>query len=337
MLMLVACAVALQTAVGNKAVLLFVSLLVVAAMVGYSTRWFFSLARRKAEHEEAPLWTLSLTLASELMATVLSALALSYVAFVAWRALMPRSDVVAAGATPFVLVHGLFVVAFVLVPDVLGRLQKAEAARVAQRNAERLRVNELQRSLAMSELKMLQAQIEPHFLYNVLANVQSMVKLAPETADAMLQHLIDYLKLALPSMRGGESTVDAELSLARAYLGIAQLRFGDRLQVAVTSAGDIGDVAMPPMLLMPLVENAIKHGVEPKPGLVRVEVNVHRLDGRLLVRVSDDGAGFRIDAGSGIGIANVRERLVALFGDRATVNLEARPDGGVVATLSIPL
>ena len=195
----------------------------------------------------------------------------------------------------------------------------------------------LERSLALSELKTLQAQIEPHFLYNVLANVQSMVKLAPDTADAMLMHLIDYLKLALPSMRGGESTVGAELDLARAYLAIAQLRFGDRLQVRVRSDETLRERSMPPMLLLPLVENAVKHGVEPKPGRVQVQIDVSAENGAVTFRVIDDGAGFSHDAGSGIGVANVRERLAGLFNDGASVSIEPRASGGVISTLALPI
>jgi sensor histidine kinase YesM len=204
---------------------------------------------------------------------------------------------------------------------------------------EKLRITALERSIAISELKTLQAQIEPHFLYNVLANVQSMITHAPATADAMLTHLIDYLKYALPSMRSGASTLHAELDLARSYLAIAQLRFGDRLTVTLNDAQNVAEsaVEMPPMLLMPIVENAIRHGVEGKPGAVHVEVQVQIENHVLTIRVIDDGPGFKQSSGSGIGVANVRERLTALYGDRAFVNVVPREGGGVVSTLCIPV
>jgi Histidine kinase len=204
---------------------------------------------------------------------------------------------------------------------------------------EKLRITALERSIAISELKTLQAQIEPHFLYNVLANVQSMIAHAPAKADAMLAHLIDYLKCALPSMRRGASTLHAELDLARSYLAIAQLRFGDRLTVTVNDAQNVAEstVEMPPMLLMPLVENAIRHGVEGKPGAVHVEVQVKIENQVLTIRVIDDGSGFTQSSGSGIGIANVRERLTALYGDRASVFVTLREGGGVVSALSVPV
>lgn len=331
------CAFALLAFVGQKALLLFISLVAVASVVA---ALYFLLRKRlyrlKAD-DDTPRWSHWRSLAIELTTFALLTFAFSRLVFEVWRQLAPGADIVIAGASPFVLVHCLFAVAFVLVPEVITRLQQTEVARTARLNAERLRVTSLERSLALSELKTLQAQIEPHFLYNVLANVQSMIKLAPDTADAMLIHLISYLKLALPSMRGGESTIGAELDLARAYLAIAQLRFGERLQVRVISNETLSKRSMPPMLLLPLVENAVKHGVEPKPGAVHVQIEVSAENGALTFRVIDDGAGFTHDAGSGIGVANVRERLAALFKDGATVSIEPRASGGVASTLVLPI
>lgn len=337
LLLALVCAFALLALVGQKALLLFVSLVAVSAVVASSCLMLRSRLYRSQVSEDAARWHHWRAPIIELATFALLTFALSRMLFEVWRQLAPDADIVVAGASPFVLVHCLFTAAFVLVPEVVTRLQIAETARIARRNAERLRVTSLERSLALSELKTLQAQIEPHFLYNVLANVQSMVKLAPDTADAMLMHLIDYLKLALPSMRGGESTVGAELDLARAYLAIAQLRFGDRLQVRVICDDAWTARAMPPMLLLPLVENAVKHGVEPKPGAVKVDIEVSAENGVLTFRVTDDGAGFTHDAGSGIGIANVRERLAALFKDGASVSVEAQASGGVASTLMLPL
>lgn len=276
-------------------------------------------------------------LIAEILSFALLTLSLAFSVFSMWSKLDPNANVLLAGRLPFVFVHSGFCTAFVLVPHLFKRFQQAEADATVRRNSERLQIASLERSLALSELKTLQAQIEPHFLYNVLANVQSMVKLAPDTADAMLKHLIDYLKLALPSMRGGESCVAAELDLARAYLAIAQLRFGDRLQVRVVCDAPLAQHAMPPMLLLPLVENAVKHGVEPKPGAVQVDIDVRAENGALTFRVVDDGAGFTHDGGSGIGIANVRERLAALFNGHANVSVEPLASGGVVSTLTLPM
>ncbi len=330
-------AVAMLALVGPKALLLFASLVGVSVAVAALSLVLRNRLYRLHASDDAPRWQYWRPLVIEITTFALLTYALSRFVFELWRQLAPDADIVVAGASPFVLIHCLFAAAFVLAPELITRLQSAETARIARRVADQLRVTSLERSLALSELKALQAQIEPHFLYNVLANVQSMVKLAPDTADAMLMHLIEYLKLALPSMRGGESTVGAELDLAHAYLAIAQLRFGDRLQVRVVCDESLTTQSMPPMLLLPLVENAVKHGVEPKPGAVQVHIEVSAENGVLVFRVVDDGAGFTQAAGSGIGIANVRERLVALFKDGANVSVEPQASGGVTSTLNLPI
>jgi sensor histidine kinase YesM len=280
-----------------------------------------------------------LSIAATAITYVAITLTASALLHVAMQRFLPHVDIAELSRFTFVLLHALFVSAFVIAPRTIRDFYSMREAAIARRNAEQLRIATLERSLAMSELKTLQAQIEPHFLYNVLANVQSMIAHAPTTADVMLTHLIDYLKHALPSMRAGESTLRAELDLARSYLSIAQLRFGDRLSATMNENLHESAVAfaMPPMLLLPLVENAIKHGVEGKPGAVRVEIDVKLSSETLTISVSDDGPGFKQTSGSGIGIANVRERLAALYRDRASVNVAPRDGGGVISTLCIPV
>jgi two-component sensor histidine kinase len=330
------CVLLLPFLAHHGAVELFISLLVTALIVNYfanTVRRYIDYVLRPPADRVTVHWG---SLCAEATCVLVFAIAFIGANLLVWQRVAPGSSVVIDGPAPFVWMHLLYVVLFVNYPRIASDIQRTAATRVAQRNDERLRVAALERSLAMSELKMLQAQIEPHFLYNVLANVQSMIAHAPQTADAMLTHLIDYLKHALPSMRGGESTLRAEIDLARSYLAIAQLRFGDRLTVRIDEPPLPHNIAMPPMLLLPLVENAIKHGVEHKPGAVSVKLNVHCTNDRLQLRVSDDGAGFRQSSGSGVGIANVRERLNAIFGERASVSVEPRESGGVVSTLSLP-
>lgn len=318
---------------------LFASLLSVA-VCGAFFSWFFVESIRRFERDRN-LWHSLVWHRIWFVATVTSivVVAFSYAAYVLAQQWTLSDTPFGVDKFLFVLMHTLFAIAFAIAPRVVREVYALREANVAKRNAEQLRVATLERSLAMSELKTLQAQIEPHFLYNVLANVQSMITHAPSTADAMLTHLIDYLKHALPSMRAGESTLRAELDLVRSYLSIAQLRFGNRLSVAVNDALDehAAAFAMPPMLLLPLVENAIKHGAEGKPGPIRVDIDVKLDDNTLTICVSDDGPGFKQTSGSGIGIANVRERLAALYRDRASVNVVPREGGGVVSTLCIPV
>jgi LytS/YehU family sensor histidine kinase len=323
----------------RNALPLFVSLLACAALSGLAALATAKVLQRHVfqKHEFDTLdWRHVL---AEGVSCMIVTLCLCGLSFGLWRAYEPQSTIVAAGLMPYAVIHVLFVAAIYLVPRTVVEQQRSHERHLAKRSAEKLRIATLERSVVVSELKTLQAQIEPHFLYNVLANVQSMIAHTPATADAMLTHLIDYLKHALPSMRGGESTLRAELDLVCSFLAIARLRFGDRMSVSITEANDAdaASIAMPPMLLLPLVENAVKHGVEGKAGAVRVDIDVKLEENMLTINVNDNGPGFKQTSGSGIGIANVRERLAALFQEDAFVNVAPREGGGVVSTLCIPI
>ena len=188
-----------------------------------------------------------------------------------------------------------------------------------------------------AELKALQAQVEPHFLYNTLANTRYLARQDPPRAVQMLEHLIAYLHSALPDLRAQASTVGRECELAGHYLALMQVRFGERLQYRVDCPPAQQETAMAPLLLMTLVENAVKHGVEPQPGVVTVVVAVESQDGRVRIVVSDDGAGIgQATLGSGVGLRNLRERMQALYGGTATFALAARTGGGATATLELP-
>lgn len=208
---------------------------------------------------------------------------------------------------------------------------------------EQLKEAERGRKLAEAQLAMLQAQIEPHFLYNTLASVQYLVRRDSASADFLLTHLIRYLRHAMPKMRRPLSTLAQEFELADAFLQIARMRMGGRLTVEVELAQHLHEVPFPPLVLQTLVENALKHGVEPKLGpvdiTVRAEVH-HAGDApRLQIEVLDNGVGLgRADtAGSGAGLANIRERLAGIYGDRASLVVANAPGGGVVSRVSVPL
>lgn len=196
----------------------------------------------------------------------------------------------------------------------------------------------LRHAALAAELKALQAQIEPHFLYNTLANARYLARHDPERAVQMLEHLIAYLRSALPDLRAQESTLGRECELAGHYLALMQVRFGERLQYRVDCPPSLLALNVAPLLLMTLVENAVQHGVEPQPGMVTVTVLVEKAANGVRIDVSDDGAGVG-DAimGSGVGLRNLRERLHALYGDSAHFLLSARERGGTTATLVLPL
>ncbi len=188
-----------------------------------------------------------------------------------------------------------------------------------------------------ARLSALQAQIEPHFLFNTLAHVQRLYETEPGRGRQMLRSLIDYLRAALPTMRRSGSDLRRELDLARSFLTILQLRMGERLAFDIRADPALLDAPVPPMVLPTLVENAIKHGLAPLPEGGRVDISAERLpDGRLAIEVADTGRGFVASSGSGVGLANTRSRLAALFGDRAGLELRAGVAGGVVARVVLP-
>jgi len=212
--------------------------------------------------------------------------------------------------------------------------------REARSRAELLRAeadrNLLSKQAIEAELKLMQAQVEPHFLFNTLASVQFLAETDPPKASQMLGHLIAYLRAALPQLRSNSTTLGQESDLAQAYLSIMQMRMGARLRFAIDVPEDLRGHRFPPMLLMSLVENAILHGIEPQAegGTVRLEA---RRDGqRLVVAVIDDGHGLGDKIGNGVGLTNLRGRLAALFADKARFTLEEFAPHGARATVLLP-
>ena len=191
-------------------------------------------------------------------------------------------------------------------------------------------------------LSVLVAQVEPHFLFNTLAGVRSAVITEPQRAVAIIDHLVDYLRATIPEMRDDGGTVQGrlrkQLETIHAYLNLMQARI-PRLSFSIDS--DIDDAALPPLMLISLVENAVKHGVEPKVGAAHiwVKASLRSAEGeqQLEISVSDDGVGFGGNSsGSGIGLANIHERLASIYGARASLTLHSRAGGGVIATITLP-
>ncbi|HUP97575.1 MAG TPA: histidine kinase [Usitatibacter sp.] len=208
-----------------------------------------------------------------------------------------------------------------------------KVAEVKRREAEYHRMGQ---QVTEAKLAALQAQVEPHFLYNTLASVQALTEVDPAKANEMTGHLIQYLRNALPKMRESVSTVGQEVELVRAYLSILQMRMGERLAFEIVVPEALMALPFPPLMLPSLVENSIKHGLEPQRegGTVRIGASVE--DGRLRLVVADTGRGFGETVGAGVGLANIRERLAALYGERAHLTLEENPPHGVVATIEVP-
>ena len=189
-----------------------------------------------------------------------------------------------------------------------------------------------------AQLSALNAQIEPHFLFNTLANVKRLYETHPERGRNMLVALIAYLRAALPGMRRHESTLAEELELVRHYLAILQMRMGERLSFAIDAAPELLAARLPTLVLPTLVENAIKHGLSPLPQGGHIDIRAgHAADGGLTVEVADNGQGFgAASGGAGVGLANTRARLAGRFGDAATLELQAAEPHGVVARVHLP-
>jgi len=203
-------------------------------------------------------------------------------------------------------------------------IAKAESARY-----------ELEKQVLASRLKLMQAQIEPHFLFNTLANVQHLTESNPPLASATLQSLITYLRAALPEMREGSSTLGREIKMATAYLDIQKVRMGSRLNVSVTLPEPLAHIPFPPMMLLTLIENAIKHGLDPAPDGGQITITASLTDGMLDVSVADTGRGLSMAKSIGVGLTNIRERLATLYGKAAHLQLTENMPSGVIATISI--
>jgi len=219
-----------------------------------------------------------------------------------------------------------------------GLLSLAVPLSQVQGQSAALRLAALEQAAMSAELKALQAQIEPHFLYNTLANTRYLARHDPEKAVRMLDHLIAYLHSALPDMRGSGSTLGREFELAEHYLALMAIRFGERLTYELDCPSALRSSSMPPLMLMSLVENAVQHGVEPMPGAVRVRLQAQALDDALRIVVSDDGAGASASAlGSGVGLRNLRARLQAQFNGAASFTLRIEAGRPTEAELRLPL
>jgi signal transduction histidine kinase len=197
--------------------------------------------------------------------------------------------------------------------------------------------SELERQALDARMRLLQAQVAPHFLFNTLANVQALVDAGSPQASDVLRSLIGYLRAAVPRLNEPATTLDHELQLVRAYLELMHMRIPDRLQFAL----HVDDAALrllcPPMTLLTLVENAVRHGIDPSEQGGRIDIHVHRRDQRCVLRVSDTGAGLRqTDGGLGTGLSTLRERLQLIFGGDAQLRVSAQHPRGVCAELDFP-
>lgn len=197
--------------------------------------------------------------------------------------------------------------------------------------------SELQRQALDARLNLLQAQVAPHFLFNTLANVKALVDSGSPRASAVLDSLIAYLRAAVPRLHQPATTVGQELQLVRAYLELMHMRMPDRLQFALHVDDAALNLRCAPMTLLTLVENAVRHGIDPSEEGGRIDIAVERHGERCLVRVSDTGVGVQASSqGLGTGLSSLRERLELIFGEDAQLRLSEQSPHGMVAEVEFP-
>jgi sensor histidine kinase YesM len=261
-----------------------------------------------------------------------------WVAVVSWKALLLVSFlslIIGGGIFKLPTFTFLLIVAAFIIKVVAGGKKRAElTADEATRRAE---TEQLERTVLEARMEALQAQIEPHFLFNTLASIDQLIQTDPPRASKMQQSLIRYLRSAMPQMReGSRPTLDQQVGLSRAFLEIMAVRMEGRLQSVVIVPEGLKSAVFPSMMLQTLVENAIKHGLEPKPEGGLIEIGAEVVDGQLAVHVRDTGIGFMPKGEGGVGLANVRERLKALYNGRAELIISVPPAGGTCATIKVP-
>ncbi|TMH23982.1 MAG: sensor histidine kinase [Betaproteobacteria bacterium] len=260
-----------------------------------------------------------------------------WVAVVSWKALLLVSflGLILAGIFKIPILAFVLIIASFIIKVVAGGKRRAELT--ANEATHRAATEQLERTVLEARMEALQAQIEPHFLFNTLASIDQLIQTDPPRASKMQQSLIRYLRSAMPQMReGSRPTLGQQVNLCSAFLEIMSVRMEGRLQPVVSVPEGLKSAVFPSMMLQTLVENGIKHGLEPKPEGGRLEIGAEIVDGQLAVHVLDNGVGFMPKAEAGVGLANVRERLKALYDGRAELIISVPPAGGTCATIKVP-
>jgi two-component system, LytTR family, sensor kinase len=214
----------------------------------------------------------------------------------------------------------------------------AEAMKHARaRQEESTQAERLARQLSDARLALLQRQLHPHFLFNALQAISTLLHRDPATADRLLVRLSDLLRAMLDDASGHTLSLRTELELTRKYLDLEQARFGNRLSVEWRVDESLLDCRVPSLIVLPLVENAIRHGLSPKVGPGRLAIGVRSEGPFLVLAVEDDGRGAALPLCQGLGVGNTRARLGALYGERAALDIETATDAGFRARIRIPL
>lgn len=313
----------------------------VAGLMGIATSGplLATWCREKVTSESSLRWMIP----AALLAGVLLSFGIDHIASSTIEALLPHKDGPAPEPEPAVLV--LNILLLMAVYGVAGGglsylgFRKERRARRELVQAQELHTLREQKQVLDLRMSALQAQLEPHFLFNALASVRALVVDEPKEGLAALDALTDYLRATVPRLSGNggvQSTLGDQVEHCENYLRLMSLRLG-RLRCSVSIDDALRDVPFPPLVLHTLVENAIQHGVEPKAGETSIELRLTCSGNVATVLVRDDGAGLRPDSrGTGVGLKNVREQLRLRYGEAASLRLQSRSTGGVDASIRFP-
>jgi len=314
---------------GLTEMLLLVNFGVFSLGLGIVSAWFNP--GRLATMKPAMLWRLLVLAAvGALVGAAIAGLVQGKAPMQVMRQLHDKAPALLAAG---VLAGGAYLGALALLVTWRNReLRRANEALAAQ--AEQARLG---RQLAASQLRLLQAQIEPHFLFNTLGAVQQAAEAGAPEAAALVAHLVAFLRHVTASFRGGSARLGDELAVVESYLRIMQSRLGPRLRFAVEAPAALQAAVLLPTLLLTLVENAVKHGIEPAPGGGEVRVSAAEDAGQLVIDVADTGLGMAELPGQGVGLANLREQLALAHGDAAALELFDNEPQGLVARLRLPM
>ncbi|APV52296.1 hypothetical protein BWI17_04880 [Betaproteobacteria bacterium GR16-43] len=241
------------------------------------------------------------------------------------------------GASPAAVMSILvssIVISLVLTAVFFWRERSAVAEAMIER--ERTKLERIEREAALANLRALQAQIEPHFLFNTLANVTGLIDPDPAKAKRMLESFIRFLRATLAATRAESTTLGDEAGLIGAFLDVLGVRMGNRLRYKVDVPEDLAAFTLPPMLIQPVVENAIRHGLEPKVDGGEIAVRVRREGEQVAIEVADTGMGFAPVTTGGVGLTNLRDRLRLLYGERASLTIRENAPAGTSVTIRLP-
>ncbi len=260
-----------------------------------------------------------------------------WVAVVSWPVLIVTGILmfVLLGPAGFAPLAAVFFWGSIATKILAGGKRKSDL--MASAATSRADVEALERRLLEAQMAALQAQIEPHFLFNTLALIGQLIETDPPKAAQIHTALIQYLRAALPQIRAkGNGKLGQQVEMSRAYLKIMQARMGERLTASVDLPPELAYAEFPSMMLQTLVENAIKHGLEPKITGGHVSIRASRMGSDLQVEVTDNGIGFDLHADDGLGLSNIRERLKILYGAKAQLIVEIPAEGGARLCIRIP-